>query len=489
MLMVPRDIGELLSENLDAAPEVSFYSIHSDSRCIQSGGLFVALEGEHVDGHEFAAQAQANGAAAILGERAGLEELDGLPYIHVSNARRALALTAHALEDDPTSDMTVIGVTGTNGKSSTVHLIHSILEACGCRAGQFGTLGYRIGDETIDAPHTTPFPEDLVAMFQRVKDGGRAHVVMEVSSHALEQHRVDGIHFTAAVFTNLTQDHLDYHDDMEAYFREKVKLIEAIEGEGRFTVVNADDSYSERVIEASQVPCHRFGKAGDCRAEDLRLGAHSTTFRVVSPWGDSPVTMKLLGAHNVSNALAAITTCGALGLPMSGIVEGVESLACVPGRFERIDMGQDFHVIVDYAHTEDGLRNVLEAAREICRGRVIVVFGCGGDRDKGKRPKMAAAAAELADFVIVTSDNPRSESPERIVLDVEVGLQKSGKMRGEGYVVFLDRAEAIQHAIEEAHPGDLVMIAGKGHEDYQILGSRRIHFDDREVARELLKAK
>ena len=488
MMMTTGEIADLLGEPLGAMPDLPFSSITADSRKIERDGLFVALKGEKADGHAFVEQARAKGAVAVLGDREGQTELGGLPYVYVKRARRALALTAHALQENPSRAMKVIGVTGTNGKSSTVFLMRRILETCGLSTAQLGTIGYIIGDVTLDAAHTTPFAEDLAAMFRRAKDAGHTHVVMEVSSHALEQERVAGIEFDAAVFTNLTQDHLDYHENMEAYLLEKLKLFEAVRGEDAFTVVNNEDPFAGRFAGISRVPCYRYGRGGDVRALDVRIEARRTSYRVVSPWGAEEISMNLLGSHNVSNALAAITACGALGLPMSRIARGVEALASVPGRFEHVDVGQDFQVIVDYAHTEDGLRNVLQAAREICSGRVIVVFGCGGDRDRGKRPKMASVAAELSDYSIVTSDNPRTESPERIVLDVVVGLQKAGKKRGEEYCVIVDRAEAIQHALDAARPGDLVMIAGKGHEDYQIINSERIHFDDREVARNLLKA-
>lgn len=489
MGMTFSEMAVLIGERIEALDNIEFSSVSSDSRNVSQGSLFVALQGERSDGHEFAVQAQDAGAVAILGDRADLKELSGLPYVQVSNPRRAIGLAAHRLAGDPSHDLTVIGVTGTNGKSSTVYLIRQVLESCGRRSAQFGTIEYRIGDEVLDAPHTTPFAEDLAELFRRAKDGGATHVAMEVSSHALEQQRVAGIDFNAAVFTNLTQDHLDYHDGMEGYLREKVKLFECVEGEGKFTVVNREDPYAEAFIEASRVPCHTFGTGGDCTVKNVRFGSRETVFGVESPWGEAEIRMSLLGAHNVSNALAAITTCCALGIPLEDVARGVESLNSVPGRFEHVDAGQNFQVIVDYAHTEDGLRNVLEAAREICERRVIVVFGCGGDRDTGKRPKMAAVAGELADFSIATSDNPRTESPERILLDVEVGLQRTGKKRDEDYLVIEDRAEAIDSALKMAEAGDLVMIAGKGHEDYQILNSGRIHFDDREVARRFLEAR
>ena len=460
----------------------------SDSRKVSLGSVFVALRGGNSDGHDFVHQAAAKGAVAIIGERDGIDTLAGVPYIRVPHARRALGLLAHRLNGDPSRAMSVIGITGTNGKSSTVYLASRILSHAGKRVAHFGTLGYCIGELTIGAEHTTPFAEELAYMFGLAKRERCTHVVMEASSHSLEQERVAGIEFSVGVFTNLTQDHLDYHRDMEDYLQQKLKLFERIEGPGKHTVSNLDDPAGKRFVAVSRVSCYTYGRRGDVRAENIRMDARRTTFVAETPWGSAEISMHLLGKHNVSNALAAIAACGGLGIPMTTIAEGVESLGNVPGRFEHVDAGQDFQVIVDYAHTEDGLRNVLHAAREICDGRLIVLFGCGGDRDKTKRPKMGATAAELGDFCIVTSDNPRTEQPERILLDVEVGLQRSGKKKGDNYVVIADRRAAIQHAIGMAQPGDLVMIAGKGHEDYQIIGKEKIHFDDRETARHILEA-
>jgi len=460
----------------------------ADSRRVGPGALFAALKGVRSDGHAFARQAASKGAAAILGDRPGITMLEGLPYIYSTDPRRDFGLIAHQLAGDPTQSMKVIGVTGTNGKSSTVYLIHRILSGAGYRVGHFGTLGYCIGELTVNAEHTTPFAEDLAYLFQQAKRNKCSHVVMEVSSHSIEQERVAGIEFSVGVFTNLTQDHLDYHLDMKEYLRQKLRLFERIEGRDKFTVANIDDPSGQAFVDASKVPCITYGKSGECRATNMRLEARDASFRAETPWGAVDVRSHLLGTHNVYNALAAIAVCGGLGVPLARVAAGVEALASVPGRFEHIDCGQDFQVIVDYAHTEDGLRNVLQAAREICRGRIICVFGCGGDRDRGKRPKMGATAAELADYCVVTSDNPRTESPEQILLDVEVGLQHAGKKRGDDYVVVLDRREAIQRAIEMARPGDLVMLAGKGHEDYQIIGTEKQHFDDREIARDLLEA-
>lgn len=494
-MMTFRELEQLLHADAAFGPgsccipknaEGAFASVTEDSRAVAQGALFVAALGEQVDGHAFVSDAKARGAVAVLGELTCIDDLAGLPYISVPHARLALGLVAHALAGDPSRAMTVVGVTGTNGKSSTVALIHHVFEACGIRAAHFGTLGYALDGETLSASHTTPFGETLAELFGKARDAGCTHIVMEISSHALEQERVAGIEFDVGAFTNLTQDHLDYHGSLEAYLASKLRLFERIEGPERFTVVNREDPAADKFVEASAVSCMTFGEGGDCVATNIRHEMQRTLFDLRSPWGEAQISLSLLGLHNVSNALCAITVCGGLGLPLDGIVSGIESLQNVPGRFERIDEGQDFQVVVDYAHTEDGLRNVLQAARELCGERVLVVFGCGGDRDRGKRPKMAAAAAELADFSVITSDNPRSEDPEQILVDVERGMQRAGKEKERDYLVIGDRAEAIAHAIAMAKPGDFVMVAGKGHEDYQIIGTERIHFDDREVARTVL---
>ncbi len=462
-------------------------SVTEDSRRVVPGSVFVAVRGEHVDGHNYIAQAIEAGAVAVISERSGLSMPAETPYFVVPNARRALGVLAHALADHPSKAMRVTGVTGTNGKSSTIALVHRTLEKAGKSAAAFGTLGYVVGGELLPAARTTPFGEELADMFARARDAGNSHAVMEVSSHALEQDRVAGIEFDVAAFTNLTQDHLDYHPDMDAYRRAKLLLFERISGPDGFTVVNVDDPSGPAFIDASQVPCYTYGAGGDCRAVAVETGVSRTRFTVETPWGTAAIEMRLLGHHNVSNALCTVAVCGGLGLPLDAIARGIGSLECVPGRFEHVDAGQPYQVVVDYAHTEDGLRNVLRAARAICSGKVITVFGCGGDRDKGKRPKMAAAVAELGDLAIITSDNPRTEDPGQILLDVEAGMAGTGKSEREDYWKVLDRAEAIRRGIALAEPGDLVLIAGKGHEDYQILGAETIHFDDREVARAVLE--
>ncbi|MCP4641367.1 MAG: UDP-N-acetylmuramoyl-L-alanyl-D-glutamate--2,6-diaminopimelate ligase [bacterium] len=485
--MTLHELAALLHCTAPAPGDAAVQAVTEDSRRAKPGAVFVAVRGEQSDGHTFARAAVDAGAIAIIGDRADTRELCGVPYVHCTEPRRALGLAAHALAGDPSKAMTVIGVTGTNGKSSTVILIQTILEHAGHAASVFGTLGYRIGGETLDAKHTTPFGEDLAAIFKQARDAGQTHVVMEASSHALEQERVAGIDFDVAAFTNLTQDHLDYHCTMDEYRRAKLLLFERLDGPDRFTVVNLDDASADVFVEASRVRCVTFGADADCRARDIRMDVARTTFVVETPWGEAEVGSRLLGHHNVSNVLCAVAVCGGLGVPVQTIAAGVAALASAPGRFEHVDAGQPFQVIVDYAHTDDGLRNVLTASRAICGGCVITVFGCGGDRDRGKRPKMATAAAELSDFCIVTSDNPRTEDPTQIIDDVVKGMTASGKVRDTDYLVLPDRAEAIREGIRRAEPGDLVMIAGKGHEDYQILGTERIHFDDREVARAVLE--
>lgn len=464
------------------AADIEVAAVTEDSRRVAPGSIFVAARGERYDGHEFACDAAEAGAIAILGDRVGLSELCGLPYIRVKNPRTALGVLAHALAGDPSKGMTVIGITGTNGKSSAVVMAQRVLATCGYSAASLGTLGYAVGGDVQVAAHTTPFAEHLAGLLQRAREAGHSHVVMEVSSHGLDQDRVVGVSFDVAAFMNLTQDHLDYHHDMERYRQAKLKLFEMVRGAGCFTVVNRDDPNAEVFITASEVPCITYGSGADCCADSVRTRAEGASFHAVTPWGVVDVEMHLTGKHNVSNALCVIAICGGLGLPVDRIAEGIGSVKCVPGRFEFVDAGQDFEVVVDYAHTEDGLRNVLQVAREICDGRIITLFGCGGDRDRSKRPKMGATAAALADFTIITSDNPRTEDPERIILDIETGLQRAMKRKGDDYLLIVDREEAIRRAIAMARSGDLVMIAGKGHEDYQILGAKRIHFNDREVA-------
>jgi UDP-N-acetylmuramoyl-L-alanyl-D-glutamate--2,6-diaminopimelate ligase len=484
------DLPALIGCSAGGLADTAVSGVTEDSRRVRPGSIFVAAPGVRSDGHDYAANAIERGAVAIIGSRPGLDAFRGAPYIYTASPRKALGLLAHELRGNPSRRMTVIGVTGTNGKSSSVVMIHGVLESCGFPAAALGTLGYQIGHQTLPAPHTTPFGEDLADMFGKADAAGCSYVAMEASSHAIDQDRIAGIDFNVAAFTNLTQDHLDYHADMDSYRRAKLKLFEQIRGAGRFTVVNVDDASARHFMGASHVPCHTYGAAGEVRAEDIDIRLDGTRFISRTPWGSASVEMRLLGRHNVQNALCVIAVCCGLGLPLDVVARGVGTVKSVPGRFERIDTGRGFEVAVDYAHTDDGLRNALEAAREIARtrgaGRVIVVFGCGGDRDRTKRPKMGAVAGALSDFAIVTSDNPRTEEPNSIIAAIVSGVEAAGKKEGVGYCVISDRRQAISRAVEMARPGDLVLIAGKGHEDYQILGAAKIHFDDREEARSAL---
>jgi len=469
-------------------PNIELQGVSEDSRKIQPGDVFVAVSGGHFDGHVFSRSAVQAGAVAVLGNQKGIATLEGCPYLYAENPRKIAALLAHQLAGDPTARLNVIGITGTNGKSSTAMLAQSILQYAGHATSNYGTMGYEIGGTMLPAAHTTPFGDELARLLKQSADAGDTHVVMEVSSHALAQERVAGIHFLAGAFTNLTQDHLDFHESMEAYRDAKLQLFRRVAGDGAFTVVNKLDPAAPYFEEASPVHTITYGENGTIRARDVRLGMSNSRFTLTTPSHQAEVTLQLLGHHNIQNALCAAAIGHGLGLDLDTIAEGLASLRRVPGRFDAVNCEQDFFVIIDYAHTEDGLKNVLQAARTLCKGRIITVFGCGGDRDRGKRPKMGKIAGEMSDFCILTSDNPRSEDPFLILLDVEVGLQKAGRTKDDDYVVIESREEAIQHAIGLARRGDLVLIAGKGHEDYQILADKTIHFDDREVAVQALGA-
>jgi len=488
-------INLLKEQGIDAVAtselsDVAFSHITEDSRKVTHRSIFVAVSGEHLHGYDYVDAAVSQGAVAIIGQRS-VAELSGYPahtpYIQVPHARQALGCVAHALVDFPSRSLQVVGITGTNGKSSTAMMIHHILQHAGHNSACLGTLGYSVGGAEHEASRTTPFPEDLANLFKQAYNAGDTHLVMEVSSHALEQDRVAGIEFDVAVFTNLSQDHLDYHSDMETYLNEKLKLFKKLDPLTGISIANSDDDSWGKVKAASEAQHISFGVSSDVSASEIKMKNNRTQFKLKTPWGNSPCDMALLGHHNISNALAAVSVCGQLGVYLEQLKEGLKTLPVVPGRFEAVDAAQDFQVVVDYAHTDDGLLNVLKVSRELCENRLIVIFGCGGDRDKSKRPKMAAVAAQWGDYSIITSDNPRSESPERILMDVEVGMQHAGKKRDVEYTVIEDRKEAIHAGMAMAQKGDLIMIAGKGHEDYQILNEGTIHFDDREVAREWLE--
>jgi len=470
--------------------------ISYDSRRVMPGNLFVAVRGAHTDGHRFVDAAIERGAAAVVAET-DLGYGARATQIKVADARWTMAQAAAHFYHEPSEQLQVVGVTGTNGKTTTAFLVKAILEAAGRPSGLLGTVQYEIGRRIIPATRTTPESVEVQDMLSQMVRAGCAAVAMEVSSHALDQHRVAGVDFDVAIFTNLTQDHLDYHGDMETYFAAKQRLF-AMLGKMRKAgraVVNADDQYGRRLITGladfgaslgGEETVLAYGCSSDAtiRAEDVRVAADGTDFVVHTPRGSRPMHLPLVGRYNVSNALAAIGAGLALGIDLPVIEQALAHFPNVPGRLELVDVSQPFRVFVDYAHTEDALRNVLTTVSEFTRGRLIVVFGCGGDRDKGKREPMGRAAMELADFAFLTSDNPRTEDPAEILRQIEQAYRKAGANH---YQVIADRREAIERALDIARPGDTVLIAGKGHETYQEFAHITVPFSDRQVAEEYFR--
>ena len=447
-----------------------------DSRQVVPGALFFCVRGATADGHDFAEEAVRAGASALAVER----WLDlGVPQILVPSVRQAMGPMSAVVLGDPARSMTIVGVTGTNGKTTIVHLLDAVFRAAGHRTGAIGTVGAHVAGEPVPIARTTPEAPDLQRLLRRMRDAGVTTVAMEVSSHALDQGRVGGLLFDAAVFTNLSQDHLDHHGSMESYFAAKASLF--TDNRTKQAVVNLDDPWGRRLL-ALPVPVTTFGldPAADVHAEDVRTRTGGLSFRV----GGREVTSSLRGGFNVSNCLAAIATSELVGIDPDDAIRGLATAGQVSGRMEPVDAGQRFLVVVDYAHTPDSIRTVLAAARPLATGRVIVVIGCGGDRDRAKRFPMGAAATEGADLTVITTDNPRSEDPLDIIAEVERGAAEGGGR----YVVEPDRRAAIRLAVSHAHPGDVVVIAGKGHEAEQELADRTIPFDDRVVVRAELEA-
>lgn len=464
--------------------------VTDDSRRVTPGSLFVGVKGTRVDGHAYIQEAVARGAAAVVLEnQRGEKGAPSLPgsviRICVPNSRRALGHVADAFWHHPSRRLKLVGITGTNGKTTTAFLVETILRMAGKRTGMIGTVRWGFDSNWQPAPQTTPGAIEIQSRLDEMANRGVEFCVMEVSSHALAQDRVWGCGFQAAVFTNLSQDHLDFHQTMESYFDAKALLF--TDYPIGSAVINRDDPWGGKLLEMCRVPrlSYSAGETGDLMMRDVRLSLGGLSGILRTPAGERPLTAHLLGKHNLMNILAAAGACHFLGADLSAVTRGIESLEGVPGRFEKVDEGQDFGVIVDYAHTEDALKNLLTTARELKPRRLIVLFGCGGDRDKGKRPLMGEAAAELGDCVILTSDNPRSEDPEAILGEIEVGVKRASVRVP--YLRISDRREAIARAISEGSAGDLVVIAGKGHETEQIIGSRRFPFDDRQVARDFLK--
>ena len=466
-------------------------AVTDDSRAVAAGSLFVAVRGERVDGHAFIAQVVQTGAAAVVAQ--GPADTGSVPLVRVADTRKALGLIGSRYYGDPSAHLSMIGITGTNGKTTTTYLCKALLEGIGRRVGLIGTVAYQIGDETIPASHTTPGALELQGLLAKMTRANLNSVVMEVSSHALAMDRTAGCEYDTAVFTNLTQDHLDYHKTMDEYFQAKLKLFTGL-GAGRKTgqraVINMDDPRGPEIRAACRVPVWGYAvkSRADLKAERVRLSMNGTTFTAATPSGTFSVESRLVGEHNIYNLLGAMGVALHAGASCDQVREAVARVTNVPGRFERVSAGQDFTVVVDYAHTEDALLRLLTAAQALKTHRIITVFGCGGDRDRGKRPKMGRAAVEYSDIVVLTSDNPRTEDPMAILREVEVGVRDAlQRQSGVEYHLVPDRREAIGTAVRLARTGDIVLIAGKGHEDYQIIGTKKHHFDDREVAREAIQ--
>src|ERR1700683_4226065 len=482
------DGAEVLAQS--GAPAVS--GVEYDSRRVKPGGVFVAMRGESSDGNRFIDQAISAGAVAVVTDSATEKPRPVVAWAVVPNGRRALARVSANFYKKPAESIAITGITGTNGKSTTAFLLESILTAAGRKSALIVTIEYHVAGKVLPAPHTTPEALELNRIFSEALGNGATDAVMEVSSHALAQERGFGVPFEVAVFTNLTRDQLDYHKTMEEYFAAKRILFEGCGTDApRAVVTNIDDEAGAKLAEFSRKRSSivlKYGwQRGDLHAEKVEITTRGTRFDLVTPEGKIAVFSPLIGRVNVYNILAAAGAAFARGCPASAIAAGIDKLACVPGRFERVDCGQPFTVVVDYAHTDDALRNLTALARELVsasRGRVLTVFGCGGDRDRKKRPMMGEAAGRGSDFVVLTSDNPRSEDPLAIMNDAVVGLQKTGVK----YSVETDRRKAIALAIAEARPGDIVLLAAKGHEKVQVTREGSHPFDDVAVAREALRA-
>jgi UDP-N-acetylmuramoyl-L-alanyl-D-glutamate--2,6-diaminopimelate ligase len=482
------DGAEILAQS--GNPDVT--GVEYDSRRVKPGTAFVAMRGETSDGNRFIDQAIQAGAVAIITDSPTEKPREGVAWAQVPHGRRALARVSENFYKRPAERIAVTGITGTNGKSTTAFLIESILAAAGRKSALIGTIEYHVAGKVYPAPHTTPEALELARLFHEALSQGATDAVMEVSSHALAQQRVFGVPFDVAVFTNLTRDHLDYHHTMGEYFAAKKVLFEGCGTDApRAAVTNLDDEYGAKLTDFSRkrsaVALTYGWSRGDFHAEKVDIAPRGTRFDLVTPEEKLAVFSPLIGRVNVYNVLAAASAGYARGCDAKALIEGISSLSHVPGRFQRVDCGQPFTVVVDYAHTDDALRNLTALAREFVSrdggsARVITLFGCGGDRDRAKRPLMGEAAGRGSDFVVLTSDNPRSEDPRAIINDAQVGLQRTGAK----YTVEVDRHKAIALAIGEARPGDIVLLAGKGHEKLQITREGTHPFDDVQVAREVL---
>lgn len=481
-------IAEKLHAELHGGENVEVSDVTHDSRQVAENSLFVAVRGLTLDGHRFVEDVMRRGAVGIISELDKPANFTGA-WLKVSDARAALANAAAVINGNPSHDLNLVGITGTNGKTTTTYLIFALCEAGGDRGAMLTTVEYRIGENSEPAIRTTPEASDTNRFLRRAVEAGCRTAVMETSSQAIDLHRCDALRFQVAVFTNLTRDHLDYHLTMENYFAAKRKLFDGSLGETpKSSVINVDDEYGAKLADElkknnQKVVTYAQNAAADLTAENIAVSLiKGTTFRLKTSRGKREVASPLVGKPHVYNMLAATGAALELGYDLDKIVEGLKTCGGAPGRFERVETNGDYAVVVDYAHSDDALLNTLETARDLTGGRIISVFGCGGDRDKTKRSPMGQVAGQNSDLVIVTSDNPRTENPLQIISEIETGLKKTNCP----YLVISDRREAIQQAIAKAKSNDVVLIAGKGHETYQIIGSDKFHFDDREIAREAM---
>ena len=489
-----RDIAVYLGIDPQTVPDIRVKGLQYDSRTIQPEDVFIALVGTNTDGHNYIEHAVAAGAVAVIAEYAPESVAAHTPVLVVKDTRAVISLLAEVMHDFPDRKLRTVGVTGTNGKTTTTNLIRYLWGCRRIKCGLIGTICNYCGERQLPAGATTPEPLHLAELLSMMVEEECTHMVMEVSSHALKQKRVDALHFDGAVFTNLTQDHLDYHKTVEDYLNAKLELFRMLDRgntEEHFAVVNLDDPYAEHFVQASHASLWTYAidKPATLRATSFKQGDNGTEIKLLYQGKEYHAVVPLSGKFNVYNSLAALCVMLAQGFNLSDLLADLANAPQVPGRFEKIDCGQPFSVVVDYAHTPDGLENVLKTARELVRGKLIVVFGCGGDRDRGKRPIMGRLAATLADRAIVTSDNPRTEDPLAIISEIEAGILELGAEYKTRYEVLADRRDAIGRAINLAEPGDVVLIAGKGHEDYQLVGGRVLAFDDRAVARDFLSTK
>jgi len=475
-------VGGLKAE-IVGKTNIDISGIAYDSRQVNPGDLFVAIPGFKTDGHQFINQAVSSGAAALVVTDRNVRA--DVPVVYVDNSRKALAFLAANFYGHPSHALKVFGVTGTNGKTTTCHLLREVFSQQGYKVGVMGTIGNWLGTQRMNTARTTPESLEIQKMFRDMVDSGVSHVVMEVSSHALELHRVDQVNFRSAVFTNLSQDHLDFHENLEEYLQAKGKLFKGLTGDA-LAIINMDDMGSFRHLqEVTQVPIITYGRHKDAifKAENIVLSRDGVTFDISYREQKLPVALHTPGLFSVYNALAAATVALEEGVEPGAVSSALADVLGVSGRFQRVDCGQEFTVIVDYAHTPDSLKNILVTAEEFVSGRLITVFGCGGDRDKAKRPLMGEVAAKNSDLTVVTSDNPRSEEPEDIISDILPGV----KAYTENYRVIEDRRQAIHYAVSQAKAGDMVVIAGKGHETYQEIKGQVFPFDDREVVKDVLR--